>query len=221
MYRLLVILFALSLCISCKLNSRGVSRQWAEADTPKIPTVSTTLYFPQPSKDRDSAGNTNSIPISTNVWYSKLLFGMHEPLLYGYSGLDSFFRFTWLRTFNSPVTIMIRKIPSRIDLRVKILSGMGCYDPGHIISDTAIEIQSKNWEVILAQLNKIDFWNLAGYEEEIGTDGAEWILEGNQGGKYHFVDRWSPNYDHKPNFRTVCENLIELSRIKVSEEDIY
>ena len=43
-------------------------------------------------------------------------------------------------------------------------------------------------------LAKADFWNMLPDEPSRGLrlDGAEWILEGVQDGKYHIVVRWCP-----------------------------
>jgi hypothetical protein len=68
---------------------------------------------------------------------------------------------------------------------------------------------------VISNINSIDFWNLPSIEGGIrGTDGAQWILEGKEPGKYHVVDRWSGGEIEK-----VCRQLLELTDLKI--EHIY
>jgi len=50
----------------------------------------------------------------------------------------------------------------------------------------------------------------------MGTDGAQWILEGKEHGKYHVVDRWSGG-----EIENVCKQLIQHTDLKIKEDDIY
>jgi hypothetical protein len=78
---------------------------------------------------------------------------------------------------------------------VKVLSGQGGYEPGHAILDRNIKVPKDAVNRFLELLQKADFWNLATEQQEsnvVGVDGAQWIMEGVTGGRYHVVDRWSP-----------------------------
>jgi hypothetical protein len=74
----------------------------------------------------------------------------------------------------------------------------------------------KNWNDFVASVNSINFWNLPTTRSGIGSDGAQWILEGKELGKYHVVDRQSGG-----KIESVCLKLLELSNLKIKKDDIY
>src|SRR5260370_19702425 len=45
----------------------------------------------------------------------------------------------------------------------------------------------------LKHLNRAHFWEMPTESQHRDFDGAEWILEGVQDGKYHIAGRWCPN----------------------------
>ncbi len=73
------------------------------------------------------------------------------------------------------------------------LSGKGGYEPGHIAQKVRRELDEVEWQSVMRSLKRISFWDMSTKPpptNEIGVDGAEWIIEGRAGG-YHVVDRWS------------------------------
>jgi hypothetical protein len=58
-------------------------------------------------------------------WYSKMLFALHEPVLYNYMGKEELYHFTWLRTFDIPASIRIQKHGNNIRLFAKVSSAAG------------------------------------------------------------------------------------------------
>jgi len=149
-------------------------------------------------------------------WYSKHLKALREPVLSD-TLPTKVFRFTWLRTFNNPIVIGIENYNDTVTLYWKVSDGAGGYEPGKIIDDKSKILTLKEWTGIVDKINAIDFWNLPSTENEFfGTDGAQWILEGKELGKYHVVDRWSGGEIGK-----ICLELINLTDLKIKEGDIY
>lgn len=71
----------------------------------------------------------------------------------------------------------------------------------------------------LEQVGRAKFWQLLLEEEppvskdgsiQVRADGAEWILEGVENGRYHVVDRWSPE---KGAFRETALMLVRFARL--------
>jgi hypothetical protein len=84
-----------------------------------------------------------------------------------------------------------------------------------LLLDTTFTISKKQWTGFKELIDSCNFWRLEPSHSVMGTDGSEWILEGQSLDKYHFVSRWSP----KDTFARCCEYLIKLSSAK--HEEIY
>jgi hypothetical protein len=47
----------------------------------------------------------------------------------------------------------------------------------------------------LEEMKRADYWNTPAESLNRGSkDGAEWILEGSEAGRYHVAVRWCPGY---------------------------
>jgi hypothetical protein len=149
-------------------------------------------------------------------WYESHLNALDEPVLSD-SLPAKVFRFTWLRTFHNPVVIGLENINDSVTLYWKVCDGAGGYDPGIIIDNKSKALTIKEWKDFVESVNSINFWNLPTTQSGIlGTDGAQWILEGKELGKYHVVDRWSGGTIEK-----VCLKLLELTDLKIKQDEIY
>lgn len=191
--------------------------------------VHSNLYFPLKSlgsfSDDWSVNYTINImqeldlALFVNSWYSGQLRAMSEPILYKDYSTDTSYRFTWLRTFHNPIAVRIDNKKGLILLSWKVCEGAGGYDAGKIIVDKQKKIPEANWLEFQKMISQIDFWSMPSTSNEIlGTDGAQWILEGINKGKYHVTDRWTPRGS---DYAKCCEYLIELTDIKVKEKEKY
>lgn len=149
-------------------------------------------------------------------WYARHLDALDEPVLSD-SLPTKVFRFTWLRTFHNPIVIGLENNNDSIILYWKVCDGAGGYEPGKIIENKNKILTKKEWDDFVVNVNSINFWNLPTTQSGIlGTDGAQWILEGKKLGKYHVVDRWSGG-----TIENICLKLLELTNIKIKKDDIY
>jgi hypothetical protein len=129
-------------------------------------------------------------------WYSKQLQALDEPSLWALSKtqVGQSYRFLWLRTFHHPAAIRIDvSADGTSQLTVRMCSGAGGYDPGHLIQNdkTALTKQQTDW--FLGKIEENGFWKLtSGDPSPGGNDGSQWIIEGVKNGSYHMVDRWTP-----------------------------
>jgi hypothetical protein len=90
--------------------------------------------------------------------------------------------------------------------------------PNHKIKialDTTCLLTKRQWKRFIELVDSCDFWKMEANKEELGIDGADWVLEGQNSNKYHFVIRWSPH----GKYRRCCEYLIKISAAK--NEKIY
>lgn len=150
-----------------------------------------------------------------NAWYSKHLYSMNEPVLYTKTGIQECYRFTYLPTWHKPVCIRMIKNKETTYLHFKQTDGAGGYDAGELIVDTIIEMTDHQYETFRSLLSKCEFWSLKSQTDDLGCDGAEWILEAVEGRCYHMVNRWSPNDKRHPNFKACCDYLVSLSPVVI------
>jgi len=140
-------------------------------------------------------------------WYSKHLHAMQEPSLsQGKARADVAYRFLWLRTFHRPISVRIEKSGSLVDLYAVELDGKGGYDPGRILRKTQKVLAEADFERLRAKLSRPEFWQQKGPEN--GLDGAEWILESRQEGRYRIANQWMPQ---SREFRDVCLMFLDLA----------
>ena len=173
------------------------------------------------------AADTVYFPKGAENWYPKHLEAMKEPSLFEQSTNTAVeqYRFLWLRTFHKPIAVRVRKDSAGITLRVVRLSGAGGYNPGKIERDETFALSTKQWDDFVKLLAKASFWDVPSDEKQSGNDGAQWVLEGQEAGKYHHVDRWTPSMNREKrklkNFESCCRYLLKLSKEKIPKDDDY
>jgi hypothetical protein len=179
-----------------------------------------TLYFPESVFCRQK----ESAPCER--WYAKHLRAMAEPSLWSTSK-DPFvqsYRFLWLRSFHHPVSVRLEVAKDgSAKLILKVLSGAGGYAPGHIIEDRILHISQESVSHFLALLDKAEFWDSPTEEQEnadvVSLDGAQWILEGAKDGRYHVLDRWSP--ENGPYREAALFLALTLGRLDPRYSEVY
>jgi hypothetical protein len=130
-------------------------------------------------------------------WYGLHLAALREPVLcqrHSEEGKETY-RFTWLPSFHSTVVVRIDTDTSGLYLTAKIESGAGGYDPGRLARDTTFRLSETHASQFGELLLSTGFWRQPTVPPPgggMGVDGAQWIYEGVANGRYHVVDRWSP-----------------------------
>jgi hypothetical protein len=179
-----------------------------------------TKYFP----DRVFCGSHEAG--TCERWYAEHLRAMREPSLWELSKDTSkqSYRFLWLRSFHHPVSARLEVAKDgTAQLFVKVLNGRGGYEPGHIILNRNIKVYKELVEQFLGLLKEADFWNSPTEEpensNEIRLDGAQWIIEGVTDGRYHVVDRWSP--DDGPFRKAALLLALNLGHLNPRYNEVY
>ena len=153
-----------------------------------------------------------------NAWYSRHLKALEEPIIYSDTTGREFIRFTWLRTFDNPIVVRIENNNGVYFVYWKKSDGQGGFCPGKLVVDGKRQINVRQWNNIVNQLNRSNFWRLPTHNPFFGFDGAQWILEAKIDGKYHFIDRWTfPDR----RIKQFCLSLLELTDLKIPENEIY
>lgn len=201
----------LFLTSSCKIGADKTINSNSKFDTLPLPIDSAIFYFKTKSNWHDTI--INVVDSFANSWYSKMLYSLQEPVLKNYNGNKEIYRFTWLRTFNHPVSIRLEKQGDIVNLFSKVCDGAGGYEPGKIIFNTTINLTEKEVDIANITLDNAKFWTLqTESKEDNGKDGSQWIIEVFKNSKYHMVVRWTP--EKGTAFRAIGEYLISISQIK-------
>jgi hypothetical protein len=79
--------------------------------------------------------------------------------------------------------------------------------------DETRTIDTDHLTKFLERVDNANFWQMATESPNLGLDGAEWILEGVQNGKYHVVVRWCPGefHDNDHAFAYAARLMFELA----------
>jgi hypothetical protein len=142
-------------------------------------------------------------------WYGKHLGAMREPSLWASAVRgETAWRFLYLRTWGKPIAI---RVMSDGHLFATRLSGSGGYDPGTIDQHRERFLAKSDLVRIESALVAMSF-DTTETEGDMGNDGAQWVIERANAGKYRLVERWSPDVTHKsPAFLAACDVFIDLA----------
>jgi len=151
-------------------------------------------------------------------WYSDELRKMLEPSLSCGHARGDTFRFTWLRSFHPPVAVRVFAGSKSAELVAIQMSGSGGYAPAAAVDQLHRALSSSEWNDLNNALAQSDFWNLPAWHGPGGLDGAQWIVEGRVGSRYHIVDRWSPE---SGNYRDLGLLFLKLSKFSFPDQEIY
>ena len=151
-------------------------------------------------------------------WYSYHLSAMQEPpLSCGKSQAQESYRFVWLRTFDNPIAVRVNRFGKDVHLEAVVLNGQGGYDAGQVSQRVSKRLAFEQWEELLIEAEAADFWHLPATADDQGFDGAQWIIEGRKGDRYHLVDRWSGS----DGVQRIGLKLLELADLTNSVGPIY
>jgi hypothetical protein len=190
------------------------------ADQAGVP-VSPIRYFP-PTASQPKAICFRSFGFSREAavdgfqerWFSQHLAAAKEPSIYlaaqraAPPGLSTF-RFTWLRSFHTPVFIRVHVTgDGKYHMVAKELSGAGGYQPGTMKQTIVRDLLPGEAQQFRELIRRTNFFKLPPSDCSLGADGAEWIFEGIDRQGYHVLTRWSPE---KGPARDVGEFVLKLS----------
>lgn len=187
---------------------------------PDCPPSSADDYF-MPALSIPFAESSVQLRQSRRQWYSKHLRAMFEPSLScGPSNDDETYRFLWLRTFHKPIAVRIVRSVNGVQLTAVELSGAGGYNPGSILKQIHKSLSADQWQTLISAIEACKYWSQpSGEDNNIGADGAQWIVEARRGHAYHVVDRWTP---HDGVYHSLGLLFLDLAGLKPAKpDDIY
>jgi len=104
------------------------------------------------------------------------------------------YRFTWLRSFEKPIVVRIAQTEGGVLLMTASrLSGMGAYVPGSVEARIVRRLSQDEANQFRRALSAANGLRLRAVSCRWGYDGAQWIFEGVDRGRYRYVERWTPD----------------------------
>jgi hypothetical protein len=147
---------------------------------------------------------------------SRLLDVMSEKSILTTSDSIQVFRFIWIRSFHSEISVRLEKVSQNVTIYWKECNDP--YVPTGLKVDRNKTLTMNEWNEFIKKTEKAKFWYMDTFDDEFdGCDGASWILEGFNK-KYHVVDRWSPR---STDFKECCTYLLSLTDLMTNELRIY
>jgi len=131
---------------------------------------------------------------------------------------EEVYRFTWLRSFHHPIVVRIeRNADEKVKIYWKVGKGAGGYAPEGIKKSGKKKLGIEEWDKLISLLDELRFDALPNYSYQPMTDGASWTLEKKtfEGHKVHDTN------DPSTLFKAACMYLVELTNIKIKEEEKY
>ncbi len=126
-------------------------------------------------------------------WYSEHLRSTGQASLTcgGAATLESY-RFTYLRSFRTPIVASIEVTPPTASFAAWETNGRGGYKPGDVIKTVRRELSADERAQFTQRLELADVWALDSVVDSTMNDGAEWVIEVRRRGVYRVVTRRSP-----------------------------
>lgn len=178
--------------------------------------TSSVKYFPDSSLDLRQDHFKSD-------WYSVQLRALQEPSLYQMAKTPNTesYRFLWLRSFNNPIAVRLDPKPDGTSvLTTKVATGAGGFRPGVLTENSSRLLTREQTEAFLSKVTEVGFWNAPNpVNDQRGTDGSQWIIEGVKSGHYHVVDRWSPTNGVARQLGLLM--AFDLAKIDMPKNDIY
>jgi hypothetical protein len=113
---------------------------------------------------------------------------LHPPAI----GCPTVYRLLFLPSFDCPTVVRLTACEGIWRVVQKRSDGQGGFDPGQFVSKAERDLSPAEGQQFSRLLDGAGFWDMPTFEESDGLDGSQAVLEGVLEGRYHVVDRWSP-----------------------------
>lgn len=146
------------------------------------------------------------------IWYSTPLAALEEPSLRASPApSDEAYRFLFLPSFHQELAVRVERTGATWRIVAKEIGGDGRREPVFVQTEIQRELKQDEWVRLRHLVKEAGFFDLPSQDTSRGLDGAEWILEGRVGDRYHVVDRWCPPTGP---YKDLCVYLLKCSGLK-------
>lgn len=143
----------------------------------------------------------NAIEDTSNAeWYSKTLRALKEPSLWEIAKSNpqaEVYRFTYIRSFHDPISVRIVLQPETQVMVIKQARRTHGENTGRLVTNRTAKLPTDVAEALKLAVTQDMLWDLPAFiprpEDTVQLDGSQWIVELVQNGRYHVLNRWSPD----------------------------
>ncbi|QSQ12787.1 hypothetical protein [Myxococcus landrumensis] len=157
--------------------------------------------------------------------FSIALHSMGERGLWPVPSDSEVYRFTWLPSFSAPLMVRVERHGAVYVMHAEHLGGYPSWVDAPRTRRSRLLLLSE-WNEFLRKLTAFSFWpqsrRPSAPDDVVYGDGAEWLLEGGQHGRYKAYLVWSPAAVGEAGaFREACLYLVKLSGLAIPPTDFY
>ena len=139
------------------------------------------------------------------------------------------YRFMWFRSFHPAISVRLDiAADGTAFLTTKVSNGCcDCAPPADTkqkpfrVKTTEKGISAAQVRHFLSRVEEVHFWTLPSRKDFLpGADGADWVLEASNDGRYQLIDAWSPPTGDSANVLGKLM-LFGLADLKLSNKEVY
>ncbi|MBS1999608.1 MAG: hypothetical protein JSS86_24955 [Cyanobacteria bacterium SZAS LIN-2] len=181
-----------------------------------------------PDNDPDSRVVSEFSMHTNQVEFTKVLTSLREQPLQSLpdSSRSSVYRFVWLRTFHNWISIRVEhNQDGTTRVYAKELDRRGNAQIKPLLVDRELEWSDEQYNRFVDKVQVMQFWTtpsvLTITIRDLYTDGAQWILEGAERGRFHFVERGPATLPRNHALKELGLFLLKETNTLPSENQIY
>lgn len=132
------------------------------------------------------------------------------------------YRFLWLRTWHSPMSVRVCQVGERGVVDLRVLDGLARPgQPHRLRASRRVVIDAAAWELVEARVRAAGFWEAPG-PSAIGApdpeEGSRWVFEGVADGQGKAVDLYTPE---EAAWVDLGLYMMALAGVRVPEREVY
>ena len=164
--------------------------------------------------------NTGAVDVARR--YGEALRTLGEPDLTKSADTRLMYRVLWLRSFHDAIAVRIIRDGARLSVITKQGPVWGHPDGRTPVRSDSTALSQLAWDNLMKRTALREFWTTEAAGPR-GVDGAEWILEARQPGRYHAVDWWSPQSEDgvEGGYRRLVLEILSLGRVCIKPDALY
>ncbi len=140
------------------------------------------------------------------------------------------YRFMWLRSFHSAISVRLDiTADGAAFLTIKVSNGCcDCAPPPAGTKQKPFQVKTTEKGISAAQVRQflsgvkaVHFWTLPSRKDSLpAPDGADWVIEASNDGRYQLIDAWSPPTGDPANVLGRLM-LFDLAGLHLSNKEVY